>query len=906
MIININEIGNISTNGTAVEVFIPYSEGFTYTFNPSQTNITVVDTETINNPNWTMTVKPAGLLLSSTTIIPFNGRSRIGLTVTANKAGAEANITANIIPNGGGEINPYNNATTLVQSIQKTHTKYSINFKNYMKAFFLTIFTLFMGLNVILAQSADPAVTGANFVPNQINTGQTSLLTVSFANTGSTAIPVESIELTISTAYSYYTTNGTTAPTGVGAAFFNWTYLGTSGSSDVWRGRNKVAIQGFDGGDIMLTVTGNVASPGFETTGINVQPVDNLNQFNDSQINNNLSPQLKINQGCPPAPLLSASTKNNVCPTTTADLTTLQPAGVSGQTYEWHTVSSNPTTASFVSNPAQATAGTYYLYSKSTCYSPASQPATVTITVCTSPDVTVTISQPLPSPIVAQPSFIPVTVANIGSAPTSGQLSVVVKIPTGTLFGTFPENNNGWSCLISNITATCTNSNSIVNGANSTFSVPFIPMANQVGTQLTIPVAVVSGGGEPTANTGNNTSNIITTPNVAGAINLILSKSAPISGTIRTNYTYTLTVSNVGSVASSGNIIIKDNLPSGIAFLMGTGTGWSCSAINQSVTCTGNTSILAGANSIITLQVNPTTEGIFTNIANIIGGGDPTTTAKNSNTVVTVIGGAVALVSAKTFLQGPFNENTGLMNDDLRIQSLIPLVQPYSLLSDFNYTGTESVSPLVFNTTGKNAIVDWVILELHSELNPSIISARRAALIQRDGDIVDTDGTSPVTFTNIILGNYYVSVRHRNHLGVMTGAPVSIGSISVPVNFTTTTLSNYNVSSPYAQYTFTTGPSVGVRIMWSGNASGDSNIIFQGPGSDIDFIFDKIYFASGNSFGDANFIRTEYARTDFNLDGNTIYQGSGSDTDIVFFNILYFYLGNPAIFSNAIITQQIP
>ena len=776
-----------------------------------------------------------------------------------------------------------------------------------MKRLFLTIVALFLVLNTVFAQFADPAVTGSSFTSNQISTGQTSLLTVSFANTGSTAIPIKSIELTISTAYSYYTTNGTTAPTGTGAAFFNWTYIGTSGSSDVWRGSNKVAIRAFDGGDIMLTVTGNVASPGFETTNINVQPIDSLNQFNDSQINNNLQPQLKVNQGCPPAPLLSASTKNNVCPTTTADLTTLQPAGVSGQTYEWHTVSSNPTTTSFVSNPAQATAGTYYLYAKSTaCYSLASQPATVTITVCTSPDLTITIGQPVPSPIVAQPSFIPVTVANIGSAPTSGQVSVVTQIPTGTSFGTFPVNNNGWSCSTSNITATCTYASPITNGSNSTFSVPFIPTASQVGTKLTIPAAVVSGGGEPTANTGNNTSNTITTPNVAGVINLMLSKAGPNSGTVGTNFTYTLTLSNTGSVASSGNIIIKDNLPVGIAFLVGTGTGWSCSAVNQSVTCMSNTSILAGANSIITLQVNPTTAGTFTNIANVIGGGDPTTTAKNSNTIVTVIGGAVGLVSAKTFLQGPFNENTGLMNDDLRIQSLIPLVQPYNLLSDFNYMGTESVSPLVFNTTGRNAIVDWVMLELHSALNPSIISARRAALIQRDGDIVDTDGTSPVTFTNMILGNYYVSVRHRNHLGVMTGAPISISSISVSVNFTTATLSNYNVSSPYAQYTYTTGLSAGVKIMWSGNASGDTNIIFQGPGSDIDFIFDKIYFANGNSFGDANFIRTEYARTDFNLDGNTIYQGSGSDTDIVFFNVLYFYLGNPATFSNAIITQQIP
>ena len=425
-----------------------------------------------------------------------------------------------------------------------------------MKRLFLTIVALFLVLNTVFAQFADPAVTGSSFTSNQISTGQTSLLTVSFANTGSTAIPVKSIELTISTAYSYYTTDGTTAPTGTGAAFFNWTYIGTSGSSDVWRGSNKVAIRAFDGGDIMLTVTGNVASPGFETTNINVQLIDSLSRFNDSQINNNLSPQLKINQSCPAAPLLSASTKNNVCPTTTADLTTLQPAGVSGQTYEWHTVSSNPTTTSFVSNPAQATAGTYYLYAKSTaCYSLASQPATVTIIVCTSPDLTITIGQPVPSPIVAQPSFIPVTVANIGSAPTSGQVSVVIQIPTGTSFGTFPVNNDGWSCSTSNITATCTHASPIANGSNSTFSVPFIPTASQVGTKLTIPAAVVSGGGEPTANTGNNTSNTITTPNVAGANLTPNFTFSSTSFTVGSSKAVVVNINEIGNISTNGTAV---------------------------------------------------------------------------------------------------------------------------------------------------------------------------------------------------------------------------------------------------------------------------------------------------------------------------------------------------------------
>ena len=44
----------------------------------------------------------------------------------------------------------------------------------------------------------------------------------------------------------------------------------------------------------------------------------------------------------------------------------------------------------------------------------------------------------------------------------------------------------------------------------------------------------------------------------------------------------------------------------------------------------------------------------------------------------------------------------------------------------------------------------------------------RSALVQRDGDIVDIDGVSPVTFNNVASTNYTIAVRHRNHLGLST------------------------------------------------------------------------------------------------------------------------------------------
>jgi hypothetical protein len=64
--------------------------------------------------------------------------------------------------------------------------------------------------------------------------------------------------------------------------------------------------------------------------------------------------------------IVGTSSVSNTCPSITVDLTTKQPGAVSGQTYEWHTVATNPTAGTLVAMPATVgAAGTYYLYLKS-------------------------------------------------------------------------------------------------------------------------------------------------------------------------------------------------------------------------------------------------------------------------------------------------------------------------------------------------------------------------------------------------------------------------------------------------------------------------------------------------------------------------------------------------------------
>ena len=90
------------------------------------------------------------------------------------------------------------------------------------------------------------------------------------------------------------------------------------------------------------------------------------------------------------------------------------------------------------------------------------------------------------------------------------------------------------------------------------------------------------------------------------------------------------------------------------------------------------------------------------------------------------------------------------------------------------------INAAVLDVASDDAIVDWVFMELRSPIDSSGIVATRSCLVQRDGDVVDLDGFSPVLFPTVNGNFFYVALRHRNHLGAMT----KIRDISQVVDFT--------------------------------------------------------------------------------------------------------------------------
>ncbi|MEM9990359.1 MAG: GEVED domain-containing protein, partial [Bacteroidota bacterium] len=118
-------------------------------------------------------------------------------------------------------------------------------------------------------------------------------------------------------------------------------------------------------------------------------------------------------------------------------------------------------------------------------------------------------------------------------------------------------------------------------------------------------------------------------------------------------------------------------------------------------------------------------------------------------------------ISPKVYLQGAYNGTD--MEATLRTNNVLPLNQPYGTAG---YTGTENVSSIPTN------IVDWVLVQLRNPMTN--IVAERAAFLRRDGVVVDLDGTSPVSFPNVMAGDYYIAIKHRNHLGIMTDMPINL------------------------------------------------------------------------------------------------------------------------------------
>ncbi len=233
-------------------------------------------------------------------------------------------------------------------------------------------------------------------------------------------------------------------------------------------------------------------------------------------------------------------------------------------------------------------------------------------------------------------------------------------------------------------------------------------------------------------------------------------------------------------------------------------------------------------------------------------------------------------VQARVFLQGAYDSKTGGMSADLNTLGLLPAKQPYQN-APFNYAGTETLGVLPKESTGNNAVVDWILVELRS--SPTTIINSRAVMLQRNGNLVDAQtGSMTLHFAGIKAGNYYVSVRHRNHLGVISASPVALSNTEKLVDFT---LSATGVKGMDARYV-----SGALALLWVGDINSSATLTSSGPGNDITNLLSSVITHQDNPQAYTNFTLRGYLNTDLNMDGKTLFTGPDNDANALMGNVI--------------------
>jgi uncharacterized repeat protein (TIGR01451 family) len=222
----------------------------------------------------------------------------------------------------------------------------------------------------------------------------------------------------------------------------------------------------------------------------------------------------------------------------------------------------------------------------------------------------------------------------------------------GTLNG--PDHGIGGQTI--NLTGTDINGNAVTPMTTTTaddgsYSFTGLPEGTYTVTQPNQPTGTTSGitsagstGGSATAPTvtpsvissislvGTNTvsaeNNFAEIPGASPDLTVTKTNTPSSFGAGSSTGYYTITVSNHGTVDTSGTVTVVDTLPAGItAAATPTGSGWTCTVAGQTVTCTRTATVAAGAAAPpITLRaaVSGTLAGqILTNTVVVSGGGEP-------------------------------------------------------------------------------------------------------------------------------------------------------------------------------------------------------------------------------------------------------------------------------------------
>jgi uncharacterized repeat protein (TIGR01451 family) len=296
------------------------------------------------------------------------------------------------------------------------------------------------------------------------------------------------------------------------------------------------------------------------------------------------------------ATFVSASPTNANCVATSATLVTCSVGTLAGNGTGARTVNFTwrATAAGTISATATITADSDSNLGNNT------QNATTTVLAGADLRLTKTDS---PDPVVGGANVTYTLTASNDGPNASGNLVLTDNLPGSSTF--VSASGTGWSCSHAAGVVTCTRNGPLAVGASAppvTIVARIVASTGFVTNSATISPAI---GAVADPDNSNNTATA-TTQVLPGADVRIDSKGVSPNPVIAgENATFTITPRN-GGPAIANTVAVTDTLPSGWTFVSATGTGWSCAASGQTVTCSRATYAVGATNNITLVATAPT------------------------------------------------------------------------------------------------------------------------------------------------------------------------------------------------------------------------------------------------------------------------------------------------------------
>ena len=236
-------------------------------------------------------------------------------------------------------------------------------------------------------------------------------------------------------------------------------------------------------------------------------------------------------------------------------------------------------------------------------------------------------------------------------------------------------------------------------------------------------------------------------------------------------------------------------------------------------------------------------------------------------------------LNAKVCLEGA---GTFPMSTALKNHNTLPVVTPYTLANPWLHYSIEDIALSPVTSYAPFPWVDWVLVEIYKiEFGSYLKVDGQSALLHEDGSLYSllpeygflnsSTATQSLYFANLVPGNYYINIKHRNHLAIGTQNAVSLS------------IQNYSEIDPLVFDVDFTDP----QTVLTGSASslGGIQCLAAGDINNDNFI-DSSDLAAINSQVDAIFTAAPnltklngYFAGDVNLDNSIIKDTSLSNTD---------------------------